>query len=82
MISHFLLLRGRLRRIKYFFLVAKLKETGEYDNTIIIFTSDNGPTGEGRAWPLRGAKGAPTEGGTRVPTFIRGPGIQTGSLDR
>ena len=28
-------------------LVAKLKETGEFDNTIIVYTSDNGPTGEG-----------------------------------
>ena len=37
-------------------VVAKLKETGEYDNTLIIFQSDNGPTGAGVNWPLRGAK--------------------------
>ena len=37
-------------------VVEKLKEAGEYDNTLIIFQSDNGPTGAGRNYPLRGWK--------------------------
>lgn len=32
-------------------MIAKLKEEGIYDNTIIIFTSDNGPHKEGGAAP-------------------------------
>ena len=56
-------------------IVAKLKETGVYDNTLIIFTSDNGPHQEGGAdpdffnsnGPLRGYKRDLYEGGIRVP---------------
>merc|ERR1711990_1353409 len=62
-------------------LISKLKETGEYDNTIFVYTSDNGPTGEGSAWPLRGAKGGSAEGGVRVPSFVSGPNIKPGVLD-
>jgi len=63
-------------------VVDKLKESGEYDNTLIIFQSDNGPTGQGRNYPLRGYKGTYLEGGMRVPSFITGPGIMPGTLDR
>lgn len=52
-------------------LVAKLKEVGELENTLILFTSDNGPECEipphGRT-PFRGCKGSSWEGGVRVPT--------------
>ena len=57
-------------------LVDKLKITNEYDNTIFVFQSDNGPTRDGYAYPLRGVKGTPLEGGQRVPSFIAGPGIR------
>jgi arylsulfatase len=54
-------------------LVKSLEETGQLDNTIIFFTSDNGPEQEvpphGRT-PFRGAKGSSWEGGVRVPTFV------------
>jgi len=54
-------------------LVKTLEETGQLDNTIIFFTSDNGPEAEipphGRT-PFRGSKGSSWEGGTRVPTFV------------
>jgi len=63
-------------------VVDKLKESGEYENTLIIFQSDNGPTGAGRNFPLRGYKGTYLEGGMRVPSFIAGPGITPGVLDR
>ena len=49
------------------------------DNTLVIFTSDNGPWlsyGEhaGSAFPLREGKGTCWEGGTRVPCIMRWPG--------
>ncbi len=66
-------------------LVAKLKEDGIYDNTVIIFTSDNGPTyaggvdaaffnsagpfNEGYGW----TKGFVNEGGIRVPMIVHWP---------
>ena len=46
-------------------LISKLKAAGEYENTIIIFQSDNGPTGAGSNYPLRGMKGTYAEGGQR-----------------
>ena len=56
-------------------IVAKLKELGVYENTLIIFTSDNGPHLEGGAdpdyfnsnGPLKGYKRDLYEGGIRVP---------------
>ncbi len=47
-----------------------LKQSGEYDNTLIIFTSDNGgQLGVGaRNGPIRDGKGSMYEGGLRVPT--------------
>ncbi len=60
-------------------IVKELKELGVYDNTLIIFSSDNGPTYNGgsdsaffdSAWPFKSeygwAKGFSTEGGIRVP---------------
>ena len=62
-------------------LVQKLKDTNEFDNTIFVFQSDNGPTGDGSAFPLRGRKGTSMEAGHRVPSFISGPGIIPGTLD-
>lgn len=56
-------------------IVEKLKELGIADNTIVIFTSDNGGspqvTDNG---PLRGGKGTLYEGGTREPMIVWQPG--------
>jgi arylsulfatase A len=53
-------------------IIKALKEEGIYDNTIFIFTSDNGPR-VGSAKPLRGIKAQTWEGGQRVPGIITWP---------
>lgn len=53
-------------------IVKVLKEEGIYDNTIFIFTSDNGPR-VGSAKPLRGLKAETWEGGQRVPGIVTWP---------
>lgn len=66
-------------------IVQKLKTEGLYDNTLIIFTSDNGglSTSEGQPtsnFPIRGGKGWMYEGGIRVPLLMRLPhNAQNGS---
>ena len=55
-------------------LISHLKETGEFENTIIFFTSDNGPAFEGNPGPFRGGKTDLHEGGTRVPFLAVAPG--------
>ena len=53
-------------------MTAALKRMGMYDNTLFVFTSDNGgptTTSDGvgaRNWPLRGGKHSIWEGGTRA----------------
>ncbi|KGK30206.1 sulfatase [Cellulophaga sp. E6(2014)] len=56
-------------------IVENLKKTGQYDNTLIIFLSDNGGhTGHGaNNFPLTGRKGDTWEGGFRVPMFFHWP---------
>jgi arylsulfatase A-like enzyme len=52
----------------------ELENANLLENTILIFTSDNGPYGVA-APPLHGAKGSTWEGGFRVPCIIRWPDI-------
>ena len=60
-------------------VMAELKKQGLEENTLVIYTSDNGPWlsyGEhaGSAYPLREGKGTNWEGGTREPCVMRWPG--------
>ncbi|KAL6739775.1 hypothetical protein Aduo_013189 [Ancylostoma duodenale] len=52
-----------------------LKSTGHYEDTVIVFTSDNGGTAQFGAsnWPLRGEKDSLWEGGTKTTTIVHAP---------
>jgi uncharacterized sulfatase len=52
-----------------------LEESGRSEDTIVFFTSDNGPWYQGSPGPFRGRKGQAFEGGHRVPFIARGPGV-------
>ena len=61
-------------------IMEALREAGVDDNTLVIYTSDNGPwlsKGEdsGSALPLRDGKFSAYEGGMRVPCVMRWPGV-------
>jgi arylsulfatase A-like enzyme len=51
-----------------------LQSAGVAENTLVIFTSDNGPWFGGSTGGLRGMKGSTWEGGFRVPLIARWPG--------
>src|SRR6516165_4010445 len=57
----------------------KLSSMGQLDNTIIVFTTDNGAEAisfpDGGVTPFKGQKGGAWEGGYRAPTVIRWPGV-------
>ena len=67
-------------------LLKHLQDIGEADNTIVIFTTDNGAEvftwPDGGMTPFKATKGTSFEGGFRVPAIIRWPGhITPGSVE-
>jgi arylsulfatase A-like enzyme len=66
-------------------LLKKLDDLGIADNTIVVYTTDNGAEimtwPDGGSTPSRGEKATNWEGGFRVPTVIRWPGtIKPGTI--
>ncbi len=66
-------------------LLAELEKLGVAENTIVVFTTDNGAEmmswPDGGSTPFRGEKATNWEGGFRVPTLIKWPGvIKPGSI--
>jgi len=67
-------------------LLKHLDDIGEADNTIVIFTTDNGAEvftwPDGGMTPFKGTKGTGFEGGFRVPAIIRWPGhVKPGTVE-
>jgi arylsulfatase A-like enzyme len=67
-------------------LLKHLQDTGVADNTIVIFTTDNGAEvftwPDGGMTPFKATKGTSFEGGFRVPAIIRWPGkVKPGSVE-
>jgi arylsulfatase A-like enzyme len=52
--------------------VALLKSKAMYDNTLIMYSSDNGGVGPGNNYPFRGEKHSNWEGGLRTVAFVSG----------
>ena len=60
-------------------VINRLKELGLQENTLIVFTADNGThpsiTTKSNGQPVRGGKGRTTDAGTHVPFIVAGPGV-------
>lgn len=62
-----------------------IESSGIADNTVVIFTSDNGGVSSGDGYstaclPMRGGKGRQWEGGIRQPYYISWPGVTNGGI--
>jgi len=69
------------------YVLKKLEDMGQLDNTIVVFTTDNGAEvityPDGGVTPFRGGKLTTWEGGMRAPLVVRWPGhIKPGSVKK
>jgi len=67
------------------YVIKKLEDMGQLDNTILVFTTDNGAEAvtfpDGGVTPFKGQKGEAWEGGYRAPQVVRWPGhIKPGTI--
>ena len=67
------------------YVIKKLEDMGQLDNTIVVFTTDNGAEAisfpDGGVTPFKGQKGEAWEGGYRAPLVVRWPGhIKPGTV--
>ena len=67
------------------YVLKKLEDMGQLDNTIVVFTTDNGAEAisfpDGGVTPFKGQKGEAWEGGYRAPCVVRWPGhIKPGTV--
>ena len=69
------------------YVLKKLEDMGQLDNTIVVFTTDNGAEAisfpDGGVTPFKGQKGEAWEGGYRAPMVVRWPGhIKPGTVHK
>ena len=64
-------------------ILSELDQLGLRNNTIVVFTSDNGATKDGSNLPFRGGKHTIYEGGTHLPTVVSWPNgkVTSGTWD-
>ena len=62
-------------------LMQKLDEWSLAENTLLIFMTDNGSAAGTYNYGMKGKKGTPHEGGSRVPLFMRLPGLTQPGVD-
>ena len=54
-------------------ILTGLRQSKDWENTVVIFLSDNGSSVKEGNLPFRGGRGSPLEGGVRVPALVTSP---------